>query len=82
MLIFVVLSADVFFFSKSTFSKNSFRSTTRVSTTLDPGHTRRFVGPDLGPNCLQMISADDTSRQQVKCPVVAVLTYCYILILS
>ena len=26
-----------------------------------------FVGPDLGPNCLQSLSADDTSRQRVKC---------------
>ena len=25
-----------------------------------------FVGPDLGPNCLQRLSADDTSRQRVK----------------
>ena len=38
-------------FSKSTFSKNSFRNTIRVSNSLDP---------DLGPNCLQRLSADDT----------------------
>ena len=25
-----------------------------------------FVGPDLGPNCLQRLSADDTSRQRVN----------------
>ena len=24
--------------------------------------TEYFVGPDLGPNCLQMLSADDTRR--------------------
>ena len=24
------------------------------------------VGPDLGPNCLQRLSADDTSRKRVK----------------
>ena len=29
-----------------------------------------FVGPDLGPNCLQRLSADDTSRQRVKVGVV------------
>ena len=23
---------------------------------------RHFVGPDLGPNCLQRLSADDNSR--------------------
>ena len=49
------------FFFKSTFSKNSFRNTIRVSNSLDPGQARRFVGPGLGPNCLQKLSAD-TSR--------------------
>ena len=27
---------------------------------------RRFVRPDLGQNCLQMFSAHDTRREQVK----------------
>ena len=26
----------------------------------------RFVGPDLGPNCLLRLSADNTDRQKVK----------------
>ena len=45
-------------FSKSTFSKNSFKNTIWVSNRLDPdqvGHS------DLGPICLQKLSADDTS---------------------
>ena len=50
----------------STFSKNSFRNTIRVSNSLDPDQARRFVRPDLGPNCLQRLSADDTSRQIVN----------------
>ena len=33
-----------------------------VSNSLDPDQARHFVGPDLGPNCLQMLSADDTFR--------------------
>ena len=37
-----------------------------VSNCLDPDQARHFVGPDLGPNCLQRLSADDTSRQRVK----------------
>ena len=37
-----------------------------MSNSLDPDQVRRFVGPDLGPNCLQRLSADDTSRQRVK----------------
>ena len=30
---------------------------------FDPGQARHFVGPDLGPDCLQRI----TSKQRVKC---------------
>ena len=26
---------------------------------LDPDQARHFVGPDLGPNCLHGLSADD-----------------------
>ena len=37
-----------------------------MSNSLDPDQARRFVGPDLGPNCLPRISADDTGRQRVK----------------
>ena len=33
---------------------------------LEPDRARHFVGPDLGPNCLQILSADDTSKQTVK----------------
>ena len=51
-------SAD--FFSKSTFSEKSFRNTIWASNRLDPELSWRFVGPDLGPICLQRLSADDT----------------------
>ena len=37
-----------------------------MSNCLDPDQARYFVGADLGPNCLQRLSADDTSRQRVK----------------
>ena len=33
---------------------------------IDPDQARRFVGPDLGPNCLSSLSADDTRRQRVN----------------
>ena len=52
-------SAD--FFSKSTFSKNSFRNSIRVLNHLDLDQARHVVGPDLGSNCLQRLSADDTN---------------------
>ena len=55
-----------FFFSKSPFSKNSFRNTIRVSNGLVSDQAQHFVGPDLGPNCLKMLSADDTSRPTGK----------------
>ena len=43
--------------------KNSFKNTNRVPNSLAPDQARQNVGPDLGPNCLQRLSADDTSRQ-------------------
>ena len=54
------------YFSISTFSKNSFRNAIRVSYSLDPDQARRLVGPDLDPNCLHRLSADDMGRQRVK----------------
>ena len=47
----VLLSSD-FFFSKSSFSKNSFQNTIRVSNSLDADQARH-VRPELDPNCLQ-----------------------------
>ena len=41
------------------FSKHSFRNTIRVSNGWDPDQDQHSVGPDLGPNCLQRLSADD-----------------------
>ena len=45
-------------FWKLFFSKNSFRNTIRVSNGLD-SEQDRHVGPNLSPNCLQRISAED-----------------------
>ena len=39
-----------------------FRNTIRVSKNLDSDQALFFVGPDLCPDCLQRLSADDTSR--------------------
>ena len=58
------------------FSKFSFKNTTRVSNGLDPDQDRHSVGPDLVPNCLQRLSADDkvaTSKERVK----TLTTPCY-----
>ena len=45
---------------------NTFLNTTRVSKSLDPDQARQNIGPDLGPNCLQMLSADGIGRQSVN----------------
>ena len=47
-------------FSKSTFSKKFFQEYDQSVKRLDPDQARSSVGPDLGPNCLQKLSADDT----------------------
>ena len=52
-------SADFF---QNQLSKNSFNNTIRVLNSLDPDQARQNVGPDLGPNCLQSLSADGTRR--------------------
>ena len=40
-----------------------FFNTIRVSNSLDPDQARYFVGPDLGPNCLQRLSADNKGKE-------------------
>ena len=63
--IWVIL--HIFFLSSADFFHIRFFKlsgvTIRVSNSLDQDLARRFVGPDLDPNCLQMLSADDTKRQ-------------------
>ena len=58
----IFLSSAVVFL---TFFENNFRNIIRVSNTLDLDQAQHFVGPDLGPHYLQILSADDTSRQRV-----------------
>ena len=52
-----LLSAD--FFQNQLFRKKKIRNTIWVSNCLDLDQARHYVGPDLGPNCLQRLSADD-----------------------
>ena len=57
------------FFKMNFFQKKSFNNTIRVSNVFDPGQDQHSVGPDLGPNCLQQLSADDkvaASKEKVK----------------
>ena len=40
-----------------------FFNTIWVSNSLDPDQARHYVGPDLGPNCLQRLSADIAGKE-------------------
>ena len=42
-----------------------FRNMIRLSNSLDPDQAQQFLGPDLGPNCLQRSSVDDTGKQNI-----------------
>ena len=59
--------ASAFFFFKIIFSQISFSNTIKLPYSLDQDQARHFVRPDLGPNCRQVLSADDTSRQRDNC---------------
>ena len=39
-----------------------------MSNSLDQDQARHIVRPDLGPNCLQKLSADDTRRKLIRRP--------------
>ena len=43
-----------------------FFNTIRMSNSLDQDQARKYVGPDLGPNCLQMLSAVNRQQKSLK----------------
>ena len=45
-------------------NNNKQKKNTRVSNGLDTDQDRLSVGPDLGPNYLQRLSADDKSHRK------------------
>ena len=54
-------SANIF--ENYLFEKSYFRNTIRVLNDSDPDQDRHYVSPDLGPNCLQRLSADNKSQR-------------------
>ena len=58
---FMLLLSSADFF-KINFLKKNHSGTLKVSNSLDPAQDRRFVGPDLHPNCIQRLSADNNVR--------------------
>ena len=61
---FCIASAE-FFFPKSSNSKKILPEIPFVSNSLDPDQAPPNVGTELGPSCLQRLSADNTSRQNL-----------------
>ena len=52
-------SCPLLTFFRINFFKKSFRNIIRVPNSIDSDQDRHPVSPDLGPNCLQSLSADD-----------------------
>ena len=75
----VIVNAFVFcwLISKLTFFKYFFRNTIWESNGLDPDQDEHF-GPNLDPNCLQRLSADDKSRRQRVYWLIVWLSQCNI----
>ena len=48
------------------FSKKILSGIPSVSNSLDPDQAQHFVGPDLGPNCLQRLSADEINKKSAN----------------
>ena len=46
-------------FFRITFFEKFFQEYHQCQNSLDLDQAQRFVGPDLGPNCLQKLSAED-----------------------
>ena len=58
---FMLLLSFADFFINIFFSKNSFKNNIRVSNCLDPDQDGHSFSPNLGPNCLYRLSAEDKS---------------------
>ena len=51
-------------FSSKKFSQEYLQRVKQFGSRI-PDQVRHFVGPDLDPNCLQRLSAEDTSKQRI-----------------
>ena len=66
LLTFFIFGCLLIFFSKFIFFKNFFQEYHQSVKQFGSRLGRHFVGPDLGPNCLQKLSADDHRRHIAK----------------
>ena len=69
-----LLCAD--FFQNQLFRK-ILRNTVRVSNSIDPDQVQHFVTTDLGPNCLQRLSAENSGK--LRCTFHSLYTFVYLL---
>ena len=60
----ILLSYLLIFFFKINFFKTFFQEHYQIAKGLDPYQDRITFGPDLGPNCLQRLSADNNSHHK------------------
>ena len=58
----VVCLLNNHFFKKKTFKEIILKTLAECQNSLDPDQGRHSVGPYLGPNCLQRLSADGKSH--------------------
>ena len=70
-------SAECFFFFKLTFSPKKIKKIQEHYLSVKQFGPRHSVGPDLDPDCLQRLSADDKScgKQQERVKIVLVWSY-------
>ena len=63
-----MLLCSLLIFSKSTLIifKQLFQEYDQCHTVLDPDQARHSVGPDLGPNCLQRLSAEELAGKELN----------------
>ena len=64
LLFFCIASAE-FFFPQNHLIRKILPEIPFVSNSLDPDQAPPNVGTELGPSCLQRLSADNTSRQNL-----------------
>ena len=55
--------------------QRKFRNTIRVSNRLDPDQARRFVGPDLGPTCLQLLNVSTDEKNDINAEMINKMHY-------
>ena len=63
--IFLCFFCPLLIFFRINFFEKFFQEYHQSVNSLDPDQVLHFFRPDLGPNCLQKLSADDTSWQRV-----------------